>query len=318
MLHTFRTQNMTPNKEIAETASTVYANAAQLRTLGAMPYSTYQSHLDQNRSRLGHSIHSNTTPSLEASGTVRTQDAIDFTGSSIDYPLTVEQYSIATKKPRYNRIRDSNISRSTRSIGINTEPLPPGIWPENLFEVPEWQSAARNKAPVDAAELTSTLIDPCPRASHMPFRALGFDPYDLAASTNPVPNFSAIYQGQRPVARTAGSAVADTVTMDHYVQEETHELDTDYLEALFDVPGCSLPGVACRCGDGCSCAGCQTHKNNTDNVTFAEFDRMDVANAPLPPRPHPEDCCDTRSIHGYRHGPPTGVPSREATSCCGG
>lgn len=73
--------------------------------------------------------------------------------------------------------------------------------------------------------------------------------------------------------------------------------DADFIESLFGVHECSLPGVPCHCGDACDCNGCKTHTGNADKVAFAEFGRLDVGledfgmvNGKRKPREHPASC----------------------------
>ena len=213
-----------------------------------------------------------------------------------------------TRPRKMQRRGSSSISKSTRSIGTNTEPLPPGIWPDDPFEVPHWMQIHRESEEehpsVEAA--TSARQHCCPKVKDMPLQDLGFDPSGLTNATAPVPLFSTFYKpglgGTDPHMDSKDDPV---MAIDHY----SEEFDPEYFDALFDVPGCSLPGVQCRCGDDCSCAGCQTHKDNLDRVTFAEFERMDVQ-VQAKGREHPPDCCDTRSIHTV---PATG---KSAASCC--
>ena len=278
MLHVFQSNVAQSNKE---------TNAAQIKNQNAMPYSSAHSQIEQNRSKVASLI-----PEVEEVESPRSFTILPTEQFTYNYTPPV---SHVTSRPKI--ARTTSISRSTRSIGVNTESLPPGIWPEDLFEVPQWQQAQR------AAERNLQVVtNHCPMAKDMSFRQLGFDPNDLASSTNPMPSYSTFYRGQSEGGN-------NSMAIDHFVPDNA--VDPAFLEALFDVPGCSLPGVACQCGEGCSCVGCQTHKDNQDNITFADFDRMDFSSSVLPPRPHPATCCDTRIMH--EHG---SVAMQPPPSCC--
>lgn len=215
-----------------------------------------------------------------------------------------------TSRPRkIQRRGSSSISKTTRSIGTNTEPLPPGIWPEDLFTLPEFMKSAdvhyspsNNRAPK-----ASPVPYCCPKAKDMPLKDLGVDQYNLTDSTTPVPTFSTFYAPTFSSASdNGGTGPADSklLSVDHYADD----FDSEYFESLFDVPGCSLPGVQCRCGDGCSCAGCRTHKDNADHVAFGDFERMDFEEG-VKAREHPAGCCDTRELHNHAHTVSHGVPA---------
>ncbi|BFZ54227.1 hypothetical protein PYCC9005_001260 [Savitreella phatthalungensis] len=221
-----------------------------------------------------------------------------------------------SQKRTLSQLRDVNPSPTSRTIGVNTEALPAGIWPADPFEVPAWQQAQRN------AEASAC----CPKVRDMPLKDLPFDAQNLAASTaynhdedeedlHNVPAFSVFYgtgihkDNDSPPDEHELLAAIDHATLPEGVRAlepdyddaaAAMEFDPAFWDKLMEVPGCSIPGVQCKCGDGCSCAGCQTHTDNAPHVAAAELERMDVStesNAKRPARQHPPGCCDTRDLH---------------------
>lgn len=308
VLHTFPGGMKRPGLE-NETLMT----ASQIKMQSSMPYPTAQMHRETSNTRL-------LLPSDSISDSLGPFAPMDLAQNSVPFAYTAQpfarpyaptQMTWATEHAQNaNRIvpiqrqSSASISRSTRSIGINTDPLPPNIWPKDLFSVPEYM---RNTTYRDQFQMRQNNIDhnqqvqTCPKVKDMSLDNLNFDRYSLTESTAPVPSFSTFYNPQHHqipntnASDPTASGPTDMLAIDHFSNHD--QFDTDYWDQLFDVPGCSLPGVQCRCGENCSCSGCQTHKNNTDNVTFADFERLEFGEQVRKPREHPSTCCDTRSLH---------------------
>lgn len=207
-----------------------------------------------------------------------------------------------------------SISRTTRSIGTNTDPIPSGIWPDDLFALPVFAAPAPhvfqpqvNHVSHGAQTINSSPFVHCPKVKDMPLQDLGFDPLPANEPNEPIQALPGLYDSS--AFATSGAQLGDVNDLqpaDHYEEE----FDPEYFNSLFDVPGCALPGVQCRCGDGCSCEGCQTHRDNHDKVAMEDFARMDFSSTRRT-REHPAGCCDTRSIHAQAVPHPGG-------GCCGG
>lgn len=314
MLHMFQSATTVNNMASPQSAN-------QIKTQHAMPYPTAQLHREN-------SIQPAISPSydLEAfmssdSGMQQfSNDLMQYSAQSSLHPAlglqesmtpSLDQSSRPVARPisaprsrQHTQYGSSSISRSTRSIGVNTDPLPAGLWPEDLFTVPGFMRqsttgaspALHTEVPYhDVAEAKEPAKSnhSCPKFKDMPLKDLGIDRYNLTDSTTPVPSFSAFYgpRGDPASALTSGQGM---MALDSFADED--EFDPEEWDQLFDVPGCALPGIQCKCGEGCSCVGCQTHTHNTENIALAELERMDFR-AETKAREHPAGCCDTRVLH---------------------
>ena len=251
----------------------------------------------------------------------------DYTSQGIANPQRIVTPPVTLPYKR-RHVGESSISRSTRSIGTNTDALPPGVWPEDPWEVPVWMTSRP-----DNVDTTSVC---CPKVKDMPLKNLPFDTDDLAPATSSndvqvVPQYTVYYGGPQDAIAPPDQGVSvhhyqnDTANPVPSSSEESEfQFDQGFWDKLMEVPGCSLPGVQCRCGDDCSCSGCQTHRDNGGNVAAAEIARMGVddddgSGGKRAPREHPAGCCDTRSLHEHGSNITTaGGQTPTAGGCCGG
>lgn len=330
MLHTF--QSHVPSANLS--------SANHIKTQSTMPYPSPQIHREQAqfRTAVQYPLEQGVPNFTNYHEDLMPPAIMAHTPNSFNYeqtpiPISADQRQFAVSR-QHSRRGSSSISRSTRSIGINTDPLPPGLWPTDLFQDPVWmQTSNSNLFP--APKLTpqnqsgQAPAFECPKVRHMPIQDIPFDRSNLTESTAPVPTFSTFYHASMPMNLEASNLVQQPegmLAIDHFADREDDEeedFDSDYWDKLFDVPGCALPGVQCRCGDGCSCQGCQTHKDNADNIAFDSFKRMDFSAAAKPPGQHPPGCCDTRSLHQHQQPPDAPllqphVVQETKKSCCGG
>jgi hypothetical protein len=195
---------------------------------------------------------------------------------------------------------------STRSIGINTELSMPKNMPDDPSGL-VWRPLLEQLSAVQKSSLLAALqqdqlhqeeaskVGSCCGKSKDQADAQPSLDFDAR-----VPAFSTFYgrpsvPAQPNLQPSPLTPAEGLLAIDHFVNE-AQQLEPAFWQGLFDVPGCSLPGVACQCGDGCTCAGCQTHVNNGMQVAAADLERMDFVHD-KPPREHPSWCCDTRIQH---------------------
>ncbi|CCG82665.1 protein of unknown function [Taphrina deformans PYCC 5710] len=320
MLHTFQSG--------AQTSSNL-PSATQIRNQNADPYPSAQflqaKSIERSQNVLSSPMDGYYTPAYselpDSSAYTMPLAVTPVTETTFTYQggWPQSQPSIIPLQPlQPDRVETPMASKTMRTIGTNTDPIPPGIWPDDLSMTPTFmqRSPAQELETVDTDDSkTATTSHCCPKAKDMPLKDLAPSQYNLTDSTTPMPIFSTFYTTSNDTSTAQqgeSSSEPKLISVDHYEDD----FDPEYFESIFDVPGCSLPGVQCRCGEDCSCAGCQTHKDNTDKVTFRDFENMDFS-ADEKVRLHPASCCDTRSSHVHDHESMAGPETISAGGCCG-
>ncbi len=133
---------------------------------------------------------------------------------------------------------DQPPSRTVRSIGINTDPLPTGIFPKDLFQpltlTPD-ASALNGVGDLSGNPGTLPLFNPAPNTI-----------VKSLPSDHQIPLYSSYYGF--PSTEMGEIPPESGPVLDHYSHSQSHlDFDQGYWNNLFDVPGCSLPGVICQC-----------------------------------------------------------------------